>query len=139
MESTPNTASTFGIELIRDYVLSDLLGNDYRRVIYWAGKRLARQFPVLNEDELIPFFVEAGWGTLSLTKKKGTTFSFELLPPESTKAERPTGYFQLEAGFLAEQVAKLNGFVAEGYAEMGKECVHITIQFDPKDPLDRSN
>lgn len=139
MESTPNTTSTFGIELIRDYVLNDLLGNDYRQVIYWAGKRLARQFPVLSEDELTPFFQEAGWGSLSLIKKKGTTFSFVLLPPESTRTERPAGYFQLEAGFLAEQVAKLTGFVAEGYAELTKEHVHITIQFDSKDPVNSSN
>ncbi|MGX8175961.1 YslB family protein [Exiguobacterium artemiae] len=135
MDSVPNT---FGIELIRDYVLTDLLGTDYRHVIYWAGKRLARDFPVLSIEEVTPFFQEAGWGHLELQKQKGTSATFLLTPPESIRTERPTGYFQLEAGFLAEQFSKMNGCVAEGYAELVKSQVHIMIEMDPKDPIDPS-
>ncbi|MGX8235953.1 YslB family protein [Exiguobacterium undae] len=138
MDSVPNPSSTFGIELIRDYVLTDLLGTDYRQVIYWAGKRLAREFPVLSIEEVTPFFYEAGWGQLELKKQKGTSATFLLMPPESTRTERPAGYFQLEAGFLAEQFAKMNGCVAEGYAEWQKDHVQIMIEIDPKDPIERS-
>ncbi len=72
MDATPKQTPLFGIELIRDYVLTDLLGSDYRQVIYWAGKRLARQFPVVDESELASFFEQAGWGTLEIKKRKGT-------------------------------------------------------------------
>ncbi len=138
MDLVPHPSSTFGIELIRDYVLTDLLGTDYRHVIYWAGKRLAREFPVFSAEEVAPFFHEAGWGQLELKKQKGTSLTFILIPPESIRTERPVGYFQLEAGFLAEQFSKINGCVAEGYAESIKNQVHITIEIDPKDPLDGS-
>ena len=50
---------TFAIELLRDYVLTDLLGEDYGQVIYWAGKRVARKVPVMPDDELVAFFEEA--------------------------------------------------------------------------------
>lgn len=138
MDSVPTPSSTFGIELIRDYVLMDLLGTDYRHVIYWAGKRLAREFPVLSAEEAPPFFHEAGWGHLELKKQKGNSLSFLLTPPESTRLDRPAGYFQLEAGFLAEQFSRLNGCVAEGYAELNKTHVQILIEIDPKDPIERS-
>ena len=88
MDSVPTPSSTFGIELIRDYVLMDLLGTDYRHVIYWAGKRLAREFPVLSAEEAPPFFHEAGWGHLELKKQKGNSLSFLLTPPESTRLDR---------------------------------------------------
>ncbi|WP_114569953.1 YslB family protein [Exiguobacterium flavidum] len=131
-----SSKSAFSTELIRDYVLSDLLGSDYRHVIYWAGKRLARQFPIMTEEELSSFFSEAQFGHLTLTKSKGNKRLFTLIPPASTRSERPNGYFQLEAGFLAEQYAKWNGCVAEAYAEPDTEEVVITVQLDPKDLLD---
>ncbi|MDL5375576.1 YslB family protein [Exiguobacterium mexicanum] len=123
---------TFAIELLRDYVLTDLLGDDYAQVIYWSGKRVARKFPVMTNDELSAFFMEAGWGQLTLLKEKGNKFLFELLPPPATQ-EKATGYFQLEAGFLAEQIAGRSQCVAEGYADVARQAVQITVQLDRKD------
>lgn len=123
---------TFAIELLRDYVLTDLLGEDYGQVIYWAGKRVARKFPAMADDELVAFFEEAGWGQLTLVKEKGNKFSFELVPPPSTQ-QKATGYYQLEAGFLAEQIAGRLQCVAEGFAEPARQTVHITVQLDRKD------
>ncbi|KGI84850.1 hypothetical protein JY98_00940 [Exiguobacterium mexicanum] len=123
---------TFAIELLRDYVLTDLLGDDYAQVIYWSGKRVARKFPVMTNDELSAFFMEAGWGQLTLLKEKGNKFLFELLPPPATQ-EKATGYFQLEAGFLAEQIAGRFQCVAEGYADVARQAVQITVQLDRKD------
>lgn len=123
---------TFAIELLRDYVLTDLLGDDYAQVIYWSGKRVARKFPNMANDELIAFFHEAGWGQLTLLKEKENKFSFELIPPPSTQ-EKATGYYQLEAGFLAEQIAGRFQCVAEGYADPTRKAVQITVQLDRKD------
>lgn len=80
MDATPNQTPLFGIELIRDYVLTDLLGSDYRQVIYWAGKRLARQFPVVDESELASFLnKQAGEPSKSRNVKELLSHSFCLL------------------------------------------------------------
>lgn len=123
---------TFAIELLRDYVLTDLLGDDYAQIIYWSGKRVARKFPVMPDDELSAFFAEAGWGQLTLLKEKGNKFVYELIPPPSTQ-QKATGYFQLEAGFLAEQIAGRFQCVAEGYADVTRKAIHVTVQLDRKD------
>lgn len=122
----------FAIELLRDYVLTDLLGEDYAQVIYWSGKRVARKFPTMSNEELSAFFMEANWGQLTLLKERGSKFTFELLPPPATQA-KTTGYFQLEAGFLAEQIAGRFQCVAEGYADPSRKSVQITVQLDRKD------
>ena len=122
----------FAIELLRDYVLTDLLGDDYAQVIYWSGKRVARKFPTMTNDELSAFFMEAGWGLLTPVKERGNKFTFELIPPPATQ-EKATGYYQLEAGFLAEQIAGRFQCVAEGYAEPSRKTVQITVQLDRKD------
>lgn len=122
----------FAIELLRDYVLTDLLGEDYAQVIYWSGKRVARKFPTMSNEELSAFFMEAGWGQLTLLKERGNKFTFELIPPPATQA-KTTGYYQLEAGFLAEQVSGRFRCVAEGYADPSSKAVQITVQLDRTD------
>lgn len=133
METT--NQQSFAVELLRDHMLSDLLGEDYGQVIYWSGKRVARKFPVMSNEELTAFALDAGWGTLGLKKEKGTKFVFELTPPASSNP-KAKGYYQLEAGFLAEQIAQRVGCIAEGYADPGRQTVTITVQLDRKDELD---
>lgn len=122
----------FAIELLRDYVLTDLLGEDYAQVIYWSGKRVARKFPTMSDDELTAFFAEAGWGELTIKKERGSKFTYELIPPPATQ-DKATGYYQLEAGFLAEQISGRFQCVAEGYADPTRKAVQITVQLDRKD------
>ena len=59
----------FGYELIRELVLNDILGKDSPHVLYWAGKQLARKFPLHNIDEIINFFSSACWGDLHWLSK----------------------------------------------------------------------
>ena len=37
-------------------------------ILYWAGKEVARKFPIFTIEELTTFFTEAGWGLLTLEK-----------------------------------------------------------------------
>ena len=60
------TVPTFGYELIRDHVLSTILGKHEDDILYWAGKDLARKFQMFSMEETISFFEEAGWGQLKL-------------------------------------------------------------------------
>jgi predicted hydrocarbon binding protein len=59
----------FGYELIRDILLNDILGKDSPQVLYWAGKQLARKFPLSEINEVISFFNKASWGNLEIFKQ----------------------------------------------------------------------
>ncbi|MDF2791483.1 MAG: hypothetical protein K0S80_4585, partial [Neobacillus sp.] len=64
----PRNISLFGYELIREFILPDILGKDTPEILYWAGKRLARNHPLNSLDEIIDFFSKASWGQLDLKK-----------------------------------------------------------------------
>ncbi|MEH7303742.1 YslB family protein [Neobacillus drentensis] len=102
----PRTISIFGYELIREILLPEILGKDTPEILYWAGKRLARKYPLADMEQIIDFFAKASWGQLELTKENKTEIQFELMSPimvsrVKSKAEH---FFQLEAGFLAQQI-----------------------------------
>lgn len=102
----PRSISIFGYELIREILLPEILGKDTPEILYWAGKRLARKYPLLDIEQIIDFFAKASWGQLELKKENKTEFQFELMSPlivsrVKSKAEH---FFQLEAGFLAQQI-----------------------------------
>ena len=41
--------TSFGYELIRDHVLASILGKHEKDILYWAGKDLARKFPLIHQ------------------------------------------------------------------------------------------
>ena len=67
-KTTYNSPTRFGYEILRDHVLPSILGQHEDEILYWAGKEVARKFPVFTIEEFPVFFQEAGWGTLSLEK-----------------------------------------------------------------------
>ncbi len=101
MLNTPSpTISSFGYEIIRDHILSSILGKHEDDVLYWAGKELARKFPCKSQDELIAFFADACWGTLELIKESKDGRIFQLTnDPEILQIKQRS--FKLEAGFIA--------------------------------------
>ncbi len=131
--------SIFGYELIREVLLPDIFGKDTPEILYWAGKRLARKYPVNNLDELIEFFSKASWGTLTVKNEKNDEIDFELMSPliisrVKSKAEH---FFQLEAGFLAQQIEIQKGAVAETFEHPIKKSqkVTFTVRWDKKDKI----
>ncbi|QOY33971.1 YslB family protein [Anaerobacillus isosaccharinicus] len=101
----------FGYNLLREDVLPDLLGKEHNIILYWAGKSLARKYLTKSIDELILFFQKAGWGELVLVKEKKSELIFELtshLFEHKKNIIRP-----LEAGFIAEQIQHIKGFITE--------------------------
>lgn len=121
------TDQEFGYEIIRDYVLSEVLGQHEADILYWAGKSLARKFPLFSMEEAPDFFSQAQFGQLSLEKagKDETIYTLQPMKIESR-------CFKLEAGFLAEQQQKLGGFLTEAYEEVlpKKKLVRITLKTD---------
>ncbi|PLS16920.1 DUF2507 domain-containing protein [Bacillus sp. M6-12] len=132
--------SSFGYELIRDMLLPDILGKDAPQILYWAGKQLARKFPLSGAEEVASFFQNAGWGSLQLAKQSRNTYEFELTG--NIIARRlfmyPDGHFQLEAGFLAEQLSLQKKMLAEAVEEKKKRAgkVILTVKCDTKDNME---
>ncbi|SEM36259.1 Protein of unknown function [Mesobacillus persicus] len=133
------SVSLFGYELIRDVLLTELLGKDAPEILYWAGKKLARRFPLYNMDEVIAFFHEADWGLLVVKEEKrkevGLELSGEWITHRLEKDVHST--FQLEAGFLAQQLEMQKKVVAEAFEHPRKRSGKIlfTIKWDIKDPI----
>ncbi|MGI2326406.1 YslB family protein [Planococcus sp. YIM B11945] len=129
-ETTNN--DDFGYELIRDHVLPDILGKNETDILYWAGKSLARKFPLFAMDEASDFFQQANFGELVLEKMSKDETIFVLTPVKIDNR-----CFKLEAGFLAQQKQKLSGFLTEAYEEVfqKKNMVRITLKTDLREQV----
>jgi predicted hydrocarbon binding protein len=131
--------SGFGYELIREVLLPDLLGKETANILYWAGKNLARKYPLETLDDIIAFFEKAGWGTLTVINARNDELEVELTGPivttRFTLNENCT--FQLEAGFLAQQIEQQKRCVAEAYEQQKKRAkkVLFTVKWDKKDEV----
>ncbi|MET4560819.1 YslB family protein [Lysinibacillus parviboronicapiens] len=137
MLNTPSpTISSFGYEIIRDHILSSILGKHENDVLYWAGKELARKFPCKSQEEIIAFFADACWGTLELTKesKDGRIFH---LTNEPALLQLKNRSFRLEAGFIAEQIQQAKGYLTECYDEKREkqQLVMFTVKWDVKERI----
>ncbi|MDQ6599864.1 DUF2507 domain-containing protein [Bacillus salipaludis] len=134
------TVSIFGYELIREILLPEILGKDTPEILYWAGKRLARMYPLNHYDELIEFFERASWGHLTIKNENKDEMEFELISPliVSRVKSKAEYYFQLEAGFLAQQIELQKKVIAETFEHPIKKSnkVLFTVKWDKKDTLD---
>lgn len=141
LNTTETTIPVFGYELIREVLLPSILGKETATILYWAGKDLARKFPLQNVDEIINFFAQAGWGSLVVKEEGKNELHAELSSPVITdrlhKKDNPTT-FQLEAGFLAQQIETQKNVVAECYEHPKKRSnkVLFTIKWDKKDSIE---
>lgn len=136
---TTEPISIFGYELLRDILIPSLLGKDTSEISYWAGKNIARKFPLLSIDEIYSFFQEASWGHLLLIEEKRNGLKLELSGKivERRLQMQDDPSFRLEAGFIAEQIQTQKQTVTEAYEEINKKKnnVLITVQWDRKDAI----
>ena len=130
------TIPTFGYELIRDNILRSVLGKNEEEVLYWAGKELARKFPLFSIAEATSFFEQAGWGSLSIEKEGKDSATF-ILTGDADVLKFEERCFRIEAGFLAEQIQKLNGYLTECYEQKNvkQSTVKFNVKWDLKEPI----
>lgn len=131
--------SIFGYELIREVLLPDILGKDTPEILYWAGKRLARKYPLETIEDIIQFFSRAAWGVLAVRNEKKDEMEFELNSPlmvsrVKSKAEH---FYQLEAGFLAQQIENQKEVIAETFEHPVKHAHNVlfTVKWDKRDKI----
>lgn len=129
----------FGYEIIREFLLEDLLGKEGPQILYWAGKQLGRRFPLSSTEETITFFHDAGWGDLTLVKETKDELKWELTGELINRrfSINENTHFQLEAGFLAYQTEQQRKVVSESYEEQKKRAnkVYFTVKTDNKDTI----
>ncbi|WP_225743581.1 DUF2507 domain-containing protein [Marinilactibacillus sp. Marseille-P9653] len=127
------------ITLLRDQLLPNLLGNDIKDILYWAGKELARKSPSEDEASLFSKFEQNGFGELTFVNEKKQTreyvLSGEIIEARLNKNESVS--FSLEAGFLAQQLQDIHQLFTEAIFEVKpkKKQVYLYIQTDPKEPI----
>ncbi|WP_163653626.1 YslB family protein [Listeria sp. PSOL-1] len=131
---------SFAHELYRDYLLPELLGEEAPHILYWAGKDLARQFPLETFDEVVAFFKKASFGDLEIMKDKKDELHIRLFGNQISgrfeKQNSPT--FKLEAGFIAESLQSQKKLYTEAYDEINsrkKEAVLI-VKWDRKETIE---
>lgn len=134
--NTYGEPTRFGYEILRDHVLPSMLGAHEGDILYWAGKNIARNFPVFNIDELPVFFMEAGWGMLVLEKTTKNE-AFYILHGDTKYMKAGNRNFQLEAGFIAEQYQKLNGLLTESFAQLTNKdtAIQFHVKWEVKSPI----
>ena len=105
VETDPLTVPAYGYELIREILIPELLGRDTPDLLYWAGKRIARLFPLHAIEEAYTFFQKVGWGNLEVVKQTKNEITYQLSSDliEKRLKEKGKCTFQLEAGYLAQQ------------------------------------
>ncbi len=139
-ESKVETISTFGYELIREVLLQEILSNDAPEILYWAGKRLALKYPLKALDEIIEFFHQASWGELAIQKESKNEMDLELFSPfiKERIEQNKHCHFQLEAGFIAQQIERQKGVICEAFEHPKKKKgkVTFTVKWDLKDSVD---
>ena len=136
---TKQEVPVFGYEIIRDHVLSNILGKHENEILYWAGKDLARKFPLYSMEEAQQFFQEAGWGQLTLLKESKDELTYVLTESSSIPLQIENRCFRLEAGFLAAQKERNLGFLTECFEEknLKQNSVTFKLKSDLKEPIQK--
>jgi len=138
-ESDSETVPAFGYELIREVLLPEILGSDTPEILYWAGKKLARKFPLESFTEIIDFFKRTGWGDLTIKSETKSELELELSSNRIAQRiqNKEPHHFQIEAGFLAEQIEVQKQVITETYEHPRKRNrkVYFTVKWDKKDAI----
>lgn len=122
------------ISLLRDGLLPNLLKEDEKDILYWAGKELARSHRFNSLDELIAQTGRNFCCELNQVKSTKHTVLFtltgELVEYRLKNQKSPS--FSLETGFLSEGHQQLTGVYTEGTYETNpkKSSVSILLQSD---------
>lgn len=135
----PLTVPAYGYELLREILIPELLGRDTPDLLYWAGKRIARLFPLNHLEEARTFFEKAGWGNLEIVSQDKHEMEYSISSEliEKRLSEKGKCSFQLEAGYLAQQHEQLKKVITEAFEDpkrRGKK-VKITVRWDSKDSI----
>ncbi|WP_062199053.1 DUF2507 domain-containing protein [Massilibacterium senegalense] len=131
--------NSFGYDMLKEVLLNDILGKEEDFILYLAGRHLARKFPCTSIEELEEMCHWFGFGSLIIEKEKKNGMWLKLTSTEIEKRlqvfTKPS--FQLEAGFIAEQIQHFKRCITEATEEKRKkDAVFFFVQWDPSDSIE---
>jgi predicted hydrocarbon binding protein len=132
----------FSYHIIRDHVLTSIVGEYQTSILYWAGKNLANQFELSTLEECIDMFLELGWGYLEKGNSNLHVQRFSLNSPFfiSRNILENESTFALECGFLAQTLANIEQKDTEGefklITKQQEASIQISIYFQEKEKRD---
>lgn len=134
-----STRPFWGQELLRDVLLNDLLGNDTHSIMYCAGKKIARKYPLKDALDIVLFFKQAGLGDLTIESENKYEIKWTLSGDIVAKRieANPDADFMFEAGFLAQIAQQQFKVISEAEMNPKEEkngTVLIRVHMDPKNP-----
>lgn len=134
-----STRPFWGQELLRDVLLNDLLGNDTHSIMYWAGKKIARKYPLKDALDIVLFFKQTGLGDLTIESENKYEIKWTLSGDIVAKRieANPDADFMFEAGFLAQIAQQQFKVISEAEMNPKEEkngTVLIRVHMDPKNP-----
>lgn len=124
---------TAALILLRDNLLPNLFGEDADTILYWAGKEIARQYPIENKEDFQHFFHQYGLGDLHFIRSKKKKNELKLTGKiVSDRLQNPKASFSFEAGILAQQLELLQEVPTESSytIQQKKGTVLFTIKSD---------
>lgn len=128
---TANGAPTpFAVNLLRDLLIPDILQEDTSSISYWAGKNLARTYPLPLNEDLVIFFLNAGFGELTKLTEQGNQQTWQLAGDFVVNrfiTNKTTPDFNLEAGFLSQQIEQATDVAAEANFEVNMKTHTVLI------------
>lgn len=126
-----------GHDILRFVSLPDLLGENASSILYVMGKKLARKVNPTSMEQVEDFFIQMGWGNLSLIKQKRHEMTFELSgAPVVHRWNVGVGQeYRMEAGFLAASIEQIKELACECVDENvpKKEYVQFNVYFAKED------
>lgn len=128
LDKLPDT--TLGQDILRYVTLPQVLGQQKDTILYFIGRNLSRSLHIEVLDDVIYLFNKFKWGHLELVKEKKKHLIFHLMSDEVvTRLEAPFETdFRLEAGFLAESIAKITERPAECIETINERLYRIEFK-----------
>lgn len=118
------------ISLLRDNLLPNLLKEDEKDILYWAGKELARAIHFDTLDDLSEKMATLFSGHLDQKKITKHTVRYHFSGPlvQHRLSSQKDPNFSLEAGFLAESYQQLTGTYTESTYDI--DVKHSVVLFN---------
>ncbi|WP_461240326.1 YslB family protein [Paucilactobacillus sp. N302-9] len=126
-----------GQATLRDVLIPSILGKQTSGILYWAGKDLARQFPVAQLDEIPVIFKQLGFGELTLVKKNPKQQYWQLSGAiVNSRLSLKDADFNLECGFLAQELEiQTNATTEAKIDDKKRSSLTILVQHDLKETV----
>ncbi len=131
---TELTVPAFGYELIREDFIEEILGEDAPSIFYWSENKSLENIHYFLLMKFKSFFEMQDGATWILLAEKKSEIELQLTSDlvKHRILTRTNATFQLEAGFLAEQIAQQKKVYAETFEHPKKKDgkVLFTVKWD---------